>query len=173
MTKAEPVEEILSRIQSMYAEKPRGWRVMSTPRGDMLVLGPDSAFQLKMIPLNPQEFTGAGIELPNPQAALDSVKSSPEFGLRPLSDRDFEQIIQSLIQPDIARPSLESIIRRAPMSPLDLNSIKSSHLLTGPILARPDLASLSPEMSKLTSMLDKEAEKTFRERYPMRAGMYF
>jgi hypothetical protein len=59
------------------------------------------------------------------------------------------------------------------MSPLDLDRIKSSHLLTGPILARPDLASLSPEMSKLTSMLEKEAERTFRERYPMRAGMYF
>ena len=173
MTKAEPVEEIISRIQSMYAEKPRGWKVMSTPRGDMLVLGPDSAFQLKMIPLNPQEFTGAGIELPSPQVALNIVKSSPEFGLRPLSGRDFERIIQSLTQPDIARPSLESILRRAPMSPLDLDRIKSSHLLTGPILARPDFASLSPEMSKLTNMLDKEAEKTFRERYPMRAGMYF
>ncbi len=146
---------------------------MSTPRGNMLVLGPDSAFQLKMIPLNPREFTGAGIELPSPQAALDSVKSSPEFGLRPLSDRDLERIIKSLLQPDLARSSIDSIIRRAPMSPLDLDRIKSSHLLTGPILARPDLASLSPEMSKLTSMLEKEAERTFRERYPMRAGMYF
>jgi hypothetical protein len=59
----------------------------------MLVLGPDSSFQLKLIPLNPRQYTGAGVEIPDTDDKLDSIKTSPEYGLRPLSDNDIEGLI--------------------------------------------------------------------------------
>jgi hypothetical protein len=145
---------------------------MNTPRGEVLVLSSDSAFQLKLIPLNPREFTGAGVELPESNDIVDSIRTSPEFGLRPVSETDLQGIAQSIQTNQDARQEIGEILSRTPLSIEDLSSNQSSHILRGPVLTRPDLGSLSPEMLKMQISLDKSAQKTFRKRYPMRAGMY-
>ena len=145
---------------------------MNTPRGEVLVLSSDSAFQLKLIPLNPREFTGAGIELPESNDVVDSIRTSPEFGLRPISEADIQGIADSMSNEDGARPEIREILSRTPLSVEDLSSNESSHILRGPVLTRPDLGSLSPEMLKMQMSLDRSAQRTFRKRYPMRAGMY-
>ncbi|MFQ5831542.1 MAG: hypothetical protein ACE5H4_02470, partial [Candidatus Thorarchaeota archaeon] len=90
MTKIEPAEEIVPRILERYEKEPRGWRVMNTPRGEMLVVGPDSVFQLKLISLNPFEFVGSGVEMSESNKVVKSVRSTPEFGFRPLTDVDIQ-----------------------------------------------------------------------------------
>ena len=146
---------------------------MSTPRGEMLVLSSDSAFQLKLIPLNPYEFTGAGVELPESCDAVDSIRSSPEFGLRPLSESDLHGILNSLTGEKGPKLSLDDILRRTPRSLEDISADTPSPILRGPVLMRPDLGSLSPEILKRQLSLDRSAEKTFRKRFPERAGMFF
>lgn len=173
MTKTEPVDELVPRILESYAEKPRGWRVLSTPKGDMLVLGPDSSFQMKLIPLSPQKMTGVGVEMSSSSSSLKSIRRSPEFGLRPLSETDIEGIIKSLSSHGSALPQIQTIIQRNPLTPLELEQSTAQHLLSGPVLTRPDFSSLSPEMIKLQTSLEREAMENFRKRYPMRAGMYF
>ena len=173
MTDPEPAEKIVPRILKQYSERPRGWHIMNTPRGEVLVLSSDSAFQLKLIPLNPREFTGAGVELPESNDIVDSIRTSPEFGLRPLSEADLQGIANSMSGGDQdARQEIGEILNRTPLSIEDLSSNESSHLLRGPVLSRPDLGSLSPEILKMQIALDRSANKTFRKRYPMRAGMY-
>ena len=167
----EPVDEIVPRILQRYSERPRGWRILSTPVGDMLVLGPDSAFQMKLIPLNPMEFTGAGVELPSGKH-LDSMTTSPEFGFRPLHDSDIQSILESISSPDLIRPEIDSIIKRAPLSMAELNTSSARHILSGPILTRPDLRALNPAVLKTQTSLERKARSIFRDRYPMRAGMY-
>jgi len=139
----------------------------------MLVLSSDSAFQLKLIPLNPYEFTGAGIELPESCDAVDSIRSSPEFGLRPLSEMDLQGLLNSLTGDTGPKLSFDDILRRTPRSIEDLSADIPSPILRGPVLMRPDLGSLSPEILKRQLSLDRSAEKTFRKRFPERAGMYF
>jgi hypothetical protein len=172
VTDPEPAEEIVPRIVEQYSERPRGWHIMNTPRGEVLILSSDSAFQLKLIPLNPREFTGAGIELPESNDIVDSIRTSPEFGLRPVSEADLHGIAQSLETDQDARHEIGEILNRTPLSIEDLSSNKNSHILRGPVLTRPDLGSLSPELLKMQESLDRNAQKTFRKRYPMRAGMY-
>ncbi len=146
---------------------------MNTPRGEVLVLSSDSAFQLKLIPLNPREFTGAGVELPESNDTVDFIRTSPEFGLRPISESDLQGIANSMRTDDqSARQEVGEILSRTPLSLEDLSSNESSHILRGPVLSRPDLGSLSPEILKMQMALDRSANKTFRKRYPMRAGMY-
>ena len=145
---------------------------MNTPRGEVLVLSSDSAFQLKLIPLNPREFTGAGVELPESNDTVDSIRTSPEFGLRPVSEEDLQGIATSLSGNQDAREEIGEILSRTPLSLEDLSSNQSSHILRGPVLSRPDLGSLSPEILKMQQSLDRSAQKTFRKKYPMRAGMY-
>ena len=66
---------------------------MTTPRGEMLVVGPDSAFQLKLISLNPFEFVGSGMEVKDTNSIVSSVRSTPEFGFRPLTDTDIQGLV--------------------------------------------------------------------------------
>ena len=173
MTDPETAEEIVPRILKQYSERPRGWHIMNTPRGEVLVLSSDSAFQLKLIPLNPREFTGAGVELPESNDIVDSIRTSPEFGLRPLSEADLQGIVNSMSGGNQdARQEIGEILSRTPLSIEDLSSNENSHILRGPVLTRPDLGSLSPEILKMQMALDRSANKTFRKRYPMRAGMY-
>ena len=173
MTKPEPADKIVPRIVKQYSERPRGWHIMSTPRNEMLVLSSDSAFQLKLIPLNPYEFTGAGVELPESCDIVDTIRSSPEFGLRPLSEPDLHGILNSITGEDGPKLSLDDIMRRTPRSIEDISSDIPSPILRGPVLMRPDLGSLSPEIFKRQISLDRSAEQTFRRRFPERAGMYF
>lgn len=172
MTDPEPIEKIMPRILKQYSERSRGWHIMNTPRGEMLVLSSDSAFQLKLIPLNPYEYTGAGVELPESSETAESIRSSPEFGLRPLDETDLLGIINSLTGSSEPGLSIEDILKRTPRSIEDI-SPKASHILRGPVLTRPDLGSLSPELLKRQISLDRSAERAFRKRFPERAGMYF
>jgi hypothetical protein len=167
----EPVDEVVPRILQRYSEKPRGWRILSTPVGDMLVLGPDSAFQLKLIPLSPMEFTGAGVELSS-ERHLDPMTTSPEFGFRPLHDKDIQSLIESISSPELVRPEIDSIIKRTPMTLAQLNTTTARHILSGPILTRPDLSTLNQDVLKTQTSLERKARSIFRDRYPMRAGMY-
>ncbi|MFX1579938.1 MAG: hypothetical protein ACFFBJ_09855 [Promethearchaeota archaeon] len=146
---------------------------MSTPRNEMLVLSSDSAFQLKLIPINPYEFTGAGIELPESCDIVDTIRTSPEFGLRPLNESDLRGIINSITGEHGPRLSLDEILKRIPQSIDDISADTPTPILRGPVLMRPDLGSLSPEILKRQISLDHSAERTFRKRFPERAGMYF
>lgn len=172
MNEPESAEVIVPRILTRYSERSRGWHIMNTPRGEVLVLSSDSAFQLKLIPLSPREFTGAGVELPESNDIVDSIRASPEYGLRPISEMDLQAIASSISEDQGARQQIGEILSRTPLSLEDLSSNQSSHILSGPVLTRPDLGSLSPEMLKMQMVLDKSAQRTFRKRYPMRAGMY-
>jgi hypothetical protein len=175
VTDPEPAEKIVPRIVKQYTEQPRGWHIMNTPRGEVLVLSPDSAFQLKLIPLNPYEFTGAGVELPKSSKTIEEIRTSPEFGLRPIDEDDLMGILNALGSPQGTSPEIQEILRRSPVSIEDLTTNKhaANHILRGPVLMRPDLGSLSPEILKMQTTLDRSAQKTFRDRFPMRAGMYF
>jgi len=168
----EPAEEIVPRILRRYSERPRGWRIMNTPKGEVLVLSSDSAFQLKLIPLNPLEFTGAGIELPESNDVVERIRSSPEFGLRPINETDMQNIANAMGGSEEARRELREVLERTPLSLDDLSASKSSHILQGPVLTRPDLGSLSPDILRMQTELDRRAQKIFRDRHPMRAGMY-
>jgi hypothetical protein len=146
---------------------------MSTPLNEMLVLSSDSAFQLKLIPLNPYEFTGAGVELPESCDIVDTIRSSPEFGLRPLSEPDLHSILTSITGEEGPKLSLDDILKRTPKSIEDISVDAPTPILRGPVLMRPDLGSLSPEILRRQISLDRSAEQTFRKRFPERAGMYF
>ena len=145
---------------------------MNTPQGEMLILGPTSAFQMKLIPLNPFEFTGAGVEIPDSNRAFKRIRTTPEFGLRPLSETDIGGLLKALQNPEGSRTQLDSILQRIPVPQAELKNTEVQHVLSGPVLMRPDLGSLNPEIMRIQRLLNRTAEETFRRRYPERAGMY-
>lgn len=173
LTKIEPAEDIVPRILQQYSDHPRGWRVMTTPRGEMLVVGPDSAFQLKIISLNPFEFVGSGTEIKDTGSVIKSVRSTPEFGFRPLTQSDLQGIVNAFGNPQEVQSQLRNIILRAPVSSSELQRSSIDHILSGPVLTRPELSSLGGDVLKIQNQLEKSAMSIFRKRYPMRSDMFY
>ncbi|MHA2065325.1 MAG: hypothetical protein ACXABY_13195 [Candidatus Thorarchaeota archaeon] len=137
------------------------------------MVGPDSSFQLKLISLNPFEFVGSGMEIKDSSSLVKSVRSTPEFGLRPLTDTDIQSLVAAFGDPHGVQSQLRDIIKRAPVSSSKLGGGSVNHILSGPVLTRPDLSSLGGNVKEVQNRLDKSAMSVFRKRYPMRAGMYF
>lgn len=98
---------------------------------------------------------------------------TPEFGYRPLTHTDIEGLVNSLNNPEAMQSQLRRIIGRDPMTPAQLEKESLASILSGPVLTRPDLDALGPDVARLQNTLDKSAQKEFRERYPRRAGMFF
>ncbi len=173
LTGIEPADKIVPRILKQYLDTPRGWRVLTTPRGEIIVVGPDSAFQLQLIPLSPYEFTGAGIELSDTNSIVEGLRESPEYGLRPLDERDVQKLVESMSDPVAAQSNLESIIKRTPVSPHDTSTVDVDLLLSGPIFTRPNLTDMHADIKNVQRSLEKSAHDLFRKRFPERAGMFF
>ena len=122
---------------------------MRTPVGDMLVVGQDSAFQLRIIPINPREYTGAGTELPESNDITDIIRTSPEFGARGLTQTDIEALVESMSNPAQIQQQLHDILHRDPLLPSEIDKGGVDHLLHGPVLTRPDLSGLGPDILSL------------------------
>ncbi|MHA1771280.1 MAG: hypothetical protein ACTSYL_06620 [Candidatus Thorarchaeota archaeon] len=176
MTKAneiEPAEEIIERIMSQYSQEPRGWHVLNTPTGDLLVLGPHSTFQLRLIDLNPAEFTGVGMELHAPPESISHFRSAPDFGLRGLSNTDLGNLVKALHGDSLAMEQARDILNREPLPPSEVESKNIDHILSGPVFTRPDLVSLDPTIASITHQLSESARDLFHKKYPMRSGMFY
>ncbi len=169
----EPAEEIMDRVMRLYSRRPRGWHVLHTPVGDMLIIGPDSAFQLRMMPLSPRESIGVGVELPNVPERLSNINSAPDFGIRGLTDEDLEVMLGALQGDAHAMDKVDAILKRDPLPPSAIETEKIDHIISGPIFSRPSLASIDPSLGDITEYLDASVRDLFRERYPLRSGMYF
>ena len=168
----EPLDSLLKEILNQYNNNPRGWRVFADAKGNMLVLGPGTGYRLKLLSLNPSDVTGVGVNIP-----MDEVQGMPlglpSYGYRPLSHGDVAQLFSSLHQ-NMPMPKglIGDLLGIKPVPTWDLKGESSRGVLTGPIIAHPDLASISRGQRELDAKLTLEANRLFRARYPFRAGIY-
>jgi len=169
----EPAEELIPRIMREYSRRPGGWHILNTPDGDMLIVGPRSAFQLRLIPLSPTDFTGVGVEISPDIEGLSNIRSAPSFGLRPLSDDDLQVLFDAMTGQLTSPDRVEQIIRRDPVAPTEIDAKRYSHVLSGPVLTRPNLSSVDSTLLELRDKLEQSAREIFRRKYPLRSGMYF
>ncbi len=167
----EPAEELIEQIMHEYSKRPSGWHVLNTLDGDMIVIGPESAFQLRLIPLSPFQFTGVGTEIPRDLDAISSLGHRVTFGLRPLEEADLRAIVDAVDQQTRSPEVLSQVLQRRPIPLTDIR--KHKHILSGPVLTRPDLTSSDSVLRRLRDDLDREARRLFSEKYPQRAGMFF
>ena len=169
---AEPLDSLLKVILNRYNENPRGWRVFADAKGNMLVLGPGMGYRLKLIPINPAEVTGVGVDF-SVDEARGMPLGVPSYGYRPLSHGDVTRLFSSLHQNGpVPRGLIDGLLGIKPVPTWDLKGESSRGVLTGPIIAHPDLASISQGQRELDAKLALEADRLFRAKYPFRAGIY-
>jgi len=169
---AEPVELLANKIMDRYNKHPVGWTVLRDFKGNVLVTGPKEGYMLKIITINPQEYTGIGVQIDSPRELRTLVEGAPLFGYRPLAKMQVEELLNSFRHRELQNRRISEILKRDPVPTLEIEKKRPNAVLTGPIIAHPDLSTISKGQRELESKLRIGAEKLFREKYPHRAEMY-
>lgn len=169
----EPVESLMRRVMAQYNRRPEGWSVLTDLRGNVLILGPESGYRLKLIEVNPQEHTGVGVRVGGLEEVRRIVEGTPSYGLRPLSSRETRELLNAIHREDaIPNRLIERLLGMKPVPTSELEERGPKAILSGPIIAHPDLSAISEGQRQLERKLALEADKLFRKKYPERAAIY-
>lgn len=168
----EPIESLLRKIMNRYNSQPEGWIIMTDHKGNLLVLGPNDGYMLRIIPINPQEHTGVGVKIDKPQEIQRFVNGAPSYGFRPLSTGQTRKLLNGFSEGQKQHRLISEFLERKPVSIPELNKRKPKVVLSGPFISHPDLSTISESQRLLEAKLKIESEKLFRKRYPLRASIY-
>ena len=169
----EPVEQITRRILDQYNRHPEGWSVLVDSKGDVLVIGPSVGYRLKLVPLSPREYTGVGVRLGRSKGLQKMAKNIPAYGFRPLSREETRDLLSAIHQR--GRPAdkrIKKLLEMKPVPTWEIDEGRPEAVMTGPLVAHPNLSAISKSQRELEAKLAVEADKLFRRKYPLRAGIY-
>ena len=169
----EPVEQITKRILRQYNRHPEGWSVLVDNKGNVLVIGPSSSYRLKLVPLSPQEYTGVGVKFGRSKGLQKMVKNLPPYGFRPLSREETRDLLSTIHRK--GRPTdkrIKELLEMKPVPTWEIDKKRPEAVVTGPLVAHPNLSAISKRQKELEAKLAVEADKLFRRKYPLRARTY-
>ena len=170
---AEPIESLMKRVMDQYNKKPEGWSVLIDHKGNMLVLGPRIGYRFKLIPINPKEYTGVGVRISGLKEMRRVVEGVPFYGFRPLPERETKELLNSTHQGGtIQNKLIKKLLGMKPVPTWELHEKAPKAVLSGPVIAHPNLSAISKSQQELEMKLAIEAEKLFRKKYPRRAAIY-
>lgn len=156
-----------------YNKNPEGWNIMIDGKSNVLIIGPDIGYRLKLIPLSPQKYTGVGLRIRALEEMRRIVEGVPSYGFRPLTDKDTKEMFNIVYQEGTAQNRLiKKLLRLKPVSTWELQNKGTKAFLSGPVIAHPNLSTISDRQIELEERLAKEANKLFRKKYPERASIY-
>lgn len=168
----EPIEKVIERIINLYNENPKDWRVLIDRKGNAVILGPEIGYKLRLIHINPQEYTGVGVKIQGLEEIQENLTNVPSYGFRPLTKYRTKKFLDSIKNQDQTKEKLvRELFKISPVPTRKLQG-ETETILSGPIITHPDLSLISKGQRKLEARLAMEAEKLFRLRYPSRARLY-
>ena len=168
----EPIELLMPKIVKLYNNHPGGWNVLIDYKGNILILGPNEGYMLKMIPLNPQKHTGVGMKISDSNEIQRLLGGAPSYGFRPLSTRQMERILDSYRQGEEQHRLISKLLEKNPISIPELKREKPKAVLGGPFIGHPDLSTISESQRELEAKLKIESLKLFKRKYSYRASIY-
>lgn len=169
----EPIESLMNNILKRYNRKPEGWNVLIDGRGNVLIIGPKVGYRLKLITLNPQEYTGVGTKIEGLEEMRRILKGIPSYGFRPLSTKETKELFNTVHNRDAVQNKLiKELLGMKPVPTWELQEKRTKAFLSGPIITHPNLSAISERQRELEARLSIEADKLFRKKFPRRAGIY-
>jgi len=101
------------------------------------------------------------------------VEGTPSYGLRPLSSGETRELLNAIHREDaIPNRLIERLLGMKPVPTWELEERGPKAVLSGPVIAHPDLSAISESQRQLERKLALEADKLFRKKYPDRAAIY-
>ncbi|MFW6117556.1 MAG: hypothetical protein ACOC6G_03130 [Thermoproteota archaeon] len=173
MADIEPIEPLMSKIMDRYNQTPEGWKVLTDHKGSVIILGPKAGYRLRLIPLNPQQYTGVGTKIGKTGEIRDAVENVPSYGFRPLSNRQTKMLFNTIRQKGKTNHRVAAeLLGSKPVPTWQLKESKAKSVLTGPVITHPHLNTISQKQRELEQKLSTEAYKLFNKKYPGRAQIY-
>ncbi len=174
----EPLDDLMKKIMYNYDQTPEDWNVMSDLGGNVVILGPMNSYQLKLVQINPQKYTGVGMKIPE-ESPLQDLKLITQgmhsYGFRPLAQRNINQIIDSLQEGKMAQDqAIEDIFKTKPLPIREIERRRVDAVVAGPYLNLnfPNLGRIGSYHQEVERRLSIEADRIFRKKYPMRSSIY-
>lgn len=167
------IKSLVTRILDQYNKKPEGWKVLNDRKGNVLVLGPKVGYRLKLVPLNPREYTGVGVKINRSEEMRSITQGVPSYGFRPLSDKETKELFSTVHQGSTLQTKLiQKLLGTKPVPTREIRKKETKAVLTGPVITHPSLSTISKGQRELEKKLSMEADKLFRKKYPHRAAIY-
>lgn len=171
--KTEPVESLMKKIIDQYDKRPDGWRVLTDWKGNVIILSPRVSYRLKLIPLNPIEYTGVGVKINGLDEIQRITEGVPFYGFRPLSEEVTRELLNTSHQRrPIQNKLIEKLLMMKTVSTRKLQKKGLKAVLTGPVIAHPNLNGISKSQRELEKKLTTEAYELFKKKYSYRAAIY-
>ena len=101
-----------------------------------------------------------------------AVEGAPSYGFRPLSSTETKELLNIVHQGIVQHRLIDKFLEKKPVPTWELESSRPDAVLSGPLIAHPNLSSTSKSQRALESRLAVEADKLFRKRHPHRAVIY-
>ncbi len=167
------LDESIKEIIEGYNRRPKGWQFVSDLRGNILVLGPDTGYRIKLMMISPEESIGVGAKIFDVEPIRRYIGTGLNSGLRPL-DHDLSKALISAISENRVNSStiLKKVLEMDPVPVYELERSDVGAILSGPFVTHPDLRTISKSQSELDNKLSAELDKIFRNKCPLRASIY-
>lgn len=167
------LEESIKEIIEGYNKRPKGWQFLSDSKGNVLALGPEMGYRIKLMMISPAESIGVGVRIPDVEPLKRSIGSTFDSGFRALDRETSRRLLSAISENRISDTSLlEKILGTDPVPVYELDKGDIGAILGGPFLAHPDLRAISRSQVELDNKLSAELDRLFRTKYPLRAGIY-
>jgi hypothetical protein len=151
----EPVEHLTKTITNGYDKNPEGWSVLADQRGNVLILGPNVGYRLRLIPLNPMEYTGVGVQIAEVTELRRALKGFPSYGLRPVSKTDIRQLFNAISRfGTVPGTLMKKLLAAQPVPTWRLNTFKPGAVLNGPVTFSPNLNTIIRGQKELEVKLE-------------------
>jgi hypothetical protein len=156
-----------------YNKDTEGWSVLVDLRGNVLILGPNASYRLKLIPLNPLEYTGVGVQIEDVAELRRTLQGFPTYGLRSVSKTDIKQLFDAISQFEtVPETIIKTLLNAKPVPTWRLNMFKQGAVLNGPVAFSPNLNTIVKGQKELERKLEIEAYKLFKRSHSSRVAFY-
>jgi hypothetical protein len=89
-----------------------------------------------------------------------------------LAEMQVEELLNGFRQSERNSRLISEFLEKKPVPTLEIQKKRPIAVLTGPVMAHPDISTISKSQRELELRLRIGAEKLFRQKYPHRAEIY-
>ncbi|MGQ9760217.1 MAG: hypothetical protein ACUVQ5_06615 [Candidatus Methanomethylicaceae archaeon] len=167
------LDDSIKEIIEGYNKKPKGWQFLSDFRGNILALGTEMGYRIKLMMISPSESIGVGARIPDVEPLRRTLGGAFDSGFRALNHEMSRALISAISENRISDPVvLKKVLEIEPVPVYELDKKNIEAILGGPFLTHPDLRTISKSQMELDNKLSAELDKLFRNKYPLRASIY-
>jgi hypothetical protein len=154
MSSIKSLDAVMAEILKLYDKNPQGWKILvgrdDAGYGSILIQTPEGLWEIKVDSLWKPNPIGVGAKIDKVGELEQIVGESPHFGFRPVP-KDYVKTLKEAIEDH--RPVDDIIKSLLSQKPAAVNKLRSTGVLSGPVIYRPEIPYISDKQLELDVLL--------------------